>query len=462
MPLNLTCGCGKKLKVRDELAGKKVKCPCGKILVVPVPVTDEPEEIVEAIEEDKAPGKPKPTAKQPTPAWASGKKKTPPAQVEDDADDEQEDEEAKPTPFWAFPGTMSTEVLALADDGVWFVSLKGDALKKTKKLLGQGDHPEEVMGKDATCVAWVSVVSIYCNKKLNGFTIHYTNGDDSVFKDLKPADKKTRDRILDEIAAYLKPEWRMTTTKLTAVTATLLPGGCITVDLILTGILAWVSTLVEDIEVHNRFGLKTTRGLGGVINMLGDLGPLWIGVIGLGIAILLTIWLLIRIINPPIEVTITRVPAEAIDAEECRGLPAAVQRERVYVCGLPARPQATQELAGSPPPAQAPASPAGLGWSAQTKMPCEGSNPSHGIVVDPSRYCFRIGVAGSGIGGTSSVAVIGGSSVPSIGSTGTPVVPVTPATPATLVKPCWQGRQVVVTGVGTTQQKVWYGQYATG
>jgi hypothetical protein len=36
MAISLTCECGKKLGVKDEMAGKKVKCPgCGTVLTVP-------------------------------------------------------------------------------------------------------------------------------------------------------------------------------------------------------------------------------------------------------------------------------------------------------------------------------------------------------------------------------------------------------------------------------------------
>jgi hypothetical protein len=36
MPITLNCGCGKRLQVRDELAGKKARCPgCGTILPIP-------------------------------------------------------------------------------------------------------------------------------------------------------------------------------------------------------------------------------------------------------------------------------------------------------------------------------------------------------------------------------------------------------------------------------------------
>lgn len=42
MSINVTCGsCGKKLKARDESAGKKVKCPgCGDVLLISAGVLD--------------------------------------------------------------------------------------------------------------------------------------------------------------------------------------------------------------------------------------------------------------------------------------------------------------------------------------------------------------------------------------------------------------------------------------
>jgi hypothetical protein len=45
MPIDLTCSCGKKATVKDELAGKKGKCPaCGNVLTVPVPSAPDSEE----------------------------------------------------------------------------------------------------------------------------------------------------------------------------------------------------------------------------------------------------------------------------------------------------------------------------------------------------------------------------------------------------------------------------------
>src|SRR5690348_15327537 len=58
MPITLNCPCGKLLRVADEHAGRRVKCPaCGAVIEPPAP-----EPVLEIVEEPP-PGKPKPAAK---------------------------------------------------------------------------------------------------------------------------------------------------------------------------------------------------------------------------------------------------------------------------------------------------------------------------------------------------------------------------------------------------------------
>ena len=58
MPIPIKCACGKKLSLKDELAGKKVKCPaCQKVLSVPKPKApeeslDEPWDLDDSAEAD--------------------------------------------------------------------------------------------------------------------------------------------------------------------------------------------------------------------------------------------------------------------------------------------------------------------------------------------------------------------------------------------------------------------------
>lgn len=64
MPIPLKCACGKKFALKDELAGRKVKCPaCQQVLSVPksqvVEEPDEPWEVDDDFDEDVAPAKSK-------------------------------------------------------------------------------------------------------------------------------------------------------------------------------------------------------------------------------------------------------------------------------------------------------------------------------------------------------------------------------------------------------------------
>jgi phage FluMu protein Com len=59
MPITISCPCGKKLRVADEHAGKRVKCPaCQAISTVPVPDPEPVFEIVEPAPKPAAPQRP--------------------------------------------------------------------------------------------------------------------------------------------------------------------------------------------------------------------------------------------------------------------------------------------------------------------------------------------------------------------------------------------------------------------
>lgn len=70
MPITLNCPCGKSLRVPDEHAGKRVKCPaCGGVAAVPKPEPAPMFEVVEDVSEALVSPPPPPRAK-PVPARA--------------------------------------------------------------------------------------------------------------------------------------------------------------------------------------------------------------------------------------------------------------------------------------------------------------------------------------------------------------------------------------------------------
>jgi hypothetical protein len=53
MPIPVQCDCGRSLRIKDELAGRKVKCPqCGAVLVVPQPEPSAEDQAFELISGD--------------------------------------------------------------------------------------------------------------------------------------------------------------------------------------------------------------------------------------------------------------------------------------------------------------------------------------------------------------------------------------------------------------------------
>jgi hypothetical protein len=75
MAITVTCQCGKKLGVKDELAGKRVKCPaCGTILTVPAAEAPAPMD-AEVVAESETPGEEGPAPRKKG-AKADGRKKS--------------------------------------------------------------------------------------------------------------------------------------------------------------------------------------------------------------------------------------------------------------------------------------------------------------------------------------------------------------------------------------------------
>lgn len=70
MPISFDCPCGKALRVQDQLAGKKVKCPiCGEILDVPTAAAPKDEVVFDEIAPEPRPPKtaaPLPPASSPS------------------------------------------------------------------------------------------------------------------------------------------------------------------------------------------------------------------------------------------------------------------------------------------------------------------------------------------------------------------------------------------------------------
>ena len=91
MPILVKCECGRSLRVKDEAAGRRIKCPdCEAVLRVPKP--EEPDVVEDAEAEEPPP------SRKPGPPPVPKKSAVAPAQRKSRFEDEDEDEDDKPKP----------------------------------------------------------------------------------------------------------------------------------------------------------------------------------------------------------------------------------------------------------------------------------------------------------------------------------------------------------------------------
>ncbi len=294
MPILLSCGCGKKLRVKDELAGKRVKCPdCAKVLLVPAAELPEPDE---EILEVAAP------ARQAAPS----RKGPPPLEVNETPQRRARAADS-PTSFWVNSG----ELLALSDAALCLASLDDEKMQAAQEALARGDSAETVLGDSATVIPFDGMKKVESNLHNKSIQVWWrTSGafsdDDKV---IDCADKESRDEIMKALRGRLGPNWKREVIEYSRLRASLEP-------LLIIGVFGFATFCFYMAGAHpeddkSGGGTKTVRtNFIGVIfvwvyNLLGPIGVVVLGgsIVALGVA-----WLVARLLKPPIMLTLTPSP----------------------------------------------------------------------------------------------------------------------------------------------------------
>lgn len=304
MPLLVACSCGKKLKVRDELIGKKVKCPaCGNVL----PIRADPEpvepEVIEESEETVNVSKTSETARghAPKPPPVPGGKPAPPPVQREPAPEE----EAAAAAFWACRREFTNGLLVVTDDALWFGKLADKALKRAKKQLADGESPEEALDEQAvqSRLRFADILEISFNKRHKQIQIAVPGGEDKETSNFYFEDHATRDEVFKDVRRRVGSDWEYQRRDLNRFQAALAPLAVIGILILVFGFLIFLAWAMEQPSDGTR---RVRTNIWGVIAFytVGWLGPWWTGGIGI-IAILLTgVWMIVRMSDPPIEISL--------------------------------------------------------------------------------------------------------------------------------------------------------------
>jgi len=318
MPFAIACPCGKRMRVRDELAGTQVQCPaCGRVLLTPKPPPPAPP----AAAPKPAPAKPAPPTPTPAPPPTPARKPPPKEDEEpvevvevaevaevaevveatEDTDDEGQSGSTRRdgVRWWARHGKNGgvNELIILSRESVWIDYLNDKFLKRAVRALEDGESPYNVCSDESAQVDFEAVKKVECDLKFTQvvFTVPVKGGETTdVIAEL--GSKKDRNAFLEELEDRFGPDWEAREEQYTPLKAGV-PG------FILTGIVAFFA-LVFFLAVWNAGsgggGVRRVKVIGWLFlklaEFLGPVGTLIVGVLLTAGCLALTVW---RMRNPP-------------------------------------------------------------------------------------------------------------------------------------------------------------------
>jgi hypothetical protein len=303
MPILLSCACGKKFRVNDNLAGKRIKCPgCAAVLAVPGAATPEaahgPAE--EKVTATKGPRKAeRPPAPEPEP---QGHDRA--ANEGGEAVRRRPRRADSPTPFWVH----GNDLLVLSDDALHLASPDEKGMSRATAALESGEPADSVLGDDATVIALDSIVKVEGNLHHTFFTVHFaeTPGAEPTEKNVFCAGAGSRDEVLAALRERLGPDWKRQVVQYSRLRASVEPLIVIGLFGFLTFCFYMAGAYPESDQSGGGTKVVRTNWVGlifvWVYNLLGPWGGVSVGgvVVALGVA-----WLVARVIKPPLMLTLT-------------------------------------------------------------------------------------------------------------------------------------------------------------
>jgi hypothetical protein len=269
VPILVCCTCGKKLRVKDESAGKRVRCPgCGGIVSVPPSLPAEVE----------------PSTPQGEPASAG-------------------DQEPF---FWTDSTGFGVEMIALSDEALHIASLNEAELKEAKAGFQNGMTVEEVLKEAKLVVPFAQMRRVSSNLHHRVVDVYWKDPGDKEEKDknLILTDKQSRDELLEGLRQRLGDGWKRQVKQFTRLRAAWAP---LAVILLFGAIGVCVALAHFFPDPNPSTGPRRIPWFVSIFVWLhGIIGWLGVALIFGTFTLMGVIWFIMRMRKPPLMYTLTR------------------------------------------------------------------------------------------------------------------------------------------------------------
>lgn len=266
MPIVISCPCGKKLRVKEDHAGRKIKCPgCATVLSVPKP--------------------------------AAAKNAAPPREVKPARKNKAR------LAYWIEPTSLDS-LIALDDEALFVACLNNKQLELATQALEDGQTAWTVLGKQARVIEFDDMKKVETNLRTTFLEVTWKSSD--AWKETEThidcASLKARDEILAALHERLGEDCDDKTVAFGRLRAAALP-------LYIGGILLFLCFCLYMIATGRDRGGNGGGGVGGLpelifsilLNVVGPTGTLIVAAVA---TVLCLVWLFLRVKSPPIVRTL--------------------------------------------------------------------------------------------------------------------------------------------------------------
>jgi len=286
MSIIVPCSCGKKLRIKDQLAGKRIKCPgCGTALSAPAVMNEEPEAPSHELAGTGA--KAKDACKH----------------------------EGEPF-FWGDPNAVGGQIIALSDDCLYMAELDEKEFKRAQAALGKRAPVGEVLDEAKVIIPFDLMHQVQSNlhHRFIDVTWQGRKEKEKTETNLLCADQDARDAILDALQGRLG--WRRQVVEYTRLRAVWPP----LVLIVLMGFITLCGVLAASHpETDGGTKVVRTNWLGAIFAWTFNFfGPVGMALLGTPFMLGGVIWLVMRLINPPLMLTLTPRPGPRANKRSSR------------------------------------------------------------------------------------------------------------------------------------------------
>jgi hypothetical protein len=211
----------------------------------------------------------------------------------------------RPAAVWTNPRASLDRVTLLASNALVVANPSAEIAAQLPRRLAAGEPLETLLGRKATVIPLADIRKVCGKQGADDLDIHYKAQGKARMMNVGFADSATRDEVLDTLQHRMGAGFQVRVQELSPLQAAIKPFLSLLVVsfFVVAGFVGALEIAAgAEYDISGR-GAMLQRAYVSIVSLLGPVGVLVLG--GL-LVLLLFVWFVRRVLNPPTQMTLTR------------------------------------------------------------------------------------------------------------------------------------------------------------